>query len=51
MNGWFVVWIIVCFLSGIMTTANGFNVRTWQYWAWLALIALAHISGRFLSWS
>ena len=46
MNGWYVVYMIVCFLNSFMLTFNGFGIRTWQFWAWLTLITLAYVAGK-----
>lgn len=40
-----ILWIIICVLGGIISTASGYNVFTWQWWAIQALLAAAYAIG------
>lgn len=37
-----ILWITICVLGGIVSTASGYNVLTWQWWAIQALLAAAY---------
>lgn len=46
MNGWYVVYIMTCFLNAMTLMLNGFNITTWQFWAWTFLVILSYIAGK-----
>lgn len=45
MSGWYMVYIITIVLNSILSTLSGYNLFTWQYWAWSILIILAYSAG------
>lgn len=40
-----ILWIAICVLGGIISTASGYDVFTWQWWAIQALLAAAYSIG------
>lgn len=48
MKGWYVVYLLVCFINGATLSMMGYNWRTPQFWIIAVCIMLSHISGREL---
>lgn len=40
-----ILWVLVCVLGGIISTASGYNVLTWQWWTIQALLVAAYSIG------
>ena len=43
--GWYLVYLLMIVINSVMTTVHGFNITTWQYWVWGAMLILCFVSG------
>lgn len=44
-SGWYVVYLLMVFANAAMCNLNGFDIRTWQFWTWSAIIILTFVAG------
>lgn len=45
MNGWFVVYVLMCALNGLLYATMGYSINSWQFWVSLFIPALCYIAG------
>ena len=43
--GWYVVYILMVIFNQILCNIYGFNLLTWQNWAWSIMLILCFVSG------
>lgn len=43
--GWYIAYLLACFLNGYMCAKHGFNIDQWQFWVWTGIVALSFIAG------
>lgn len=43
--GWYVVYLLMVVINGIMCTLHGYDIFTWQYWVWAFTIILSFVAG------
>lgn len=45
-NGWYVVYILMCFLNGALYASMGHNLfNSWQFWVGMFVPILSYIAG------
>ena len=47
MNGWYVVYLLICAINGALCTSQGYHPGTWQFWVWVIMILFARLSGLY----
>ena len=45
-RGWNVVYLLMVMATGMMSTLNGYGLRSWQSWVYLGIVTLTYIAGR-----
>lgn len=45
MDGWYVVYIIMCALNGLLYATMGRTITSWQFWVSLFIPVLCYIAG------
>ena len=46
MSGWYVVYILLCFISPAILISAGLDAADWQYWVECLIIGLCFSSGQ-----
>lgn len=44
-NGWYVVYIVMCALNGVLYGTMGHTITSWQFWVGLFIPILCYIAG------
>lgn len=44
-NGWYVVYILMCFLNGAVYTSMDHGITSWQFWVGMFVPILSYIAG------
>lgn len=44
-NGWYIVFILMCGLNGLLYGTMGCSLKTWQFWVSVFIPPLCYIAG------
>ena len=44
-TGWYIVYLLMIAINSVMTTVHGFDIGTWQHWAWFGMLVMCFVAG------